>query len=329
MPKTNPHNEANLNPDNYTFYDFVDMFPQVPMMTAEAVQWMHKELDRLKDLLRDKSDSVYSPIGQCAHCGNHIRYHVLYQDVRTGAIIAVGQDCAQHRLDKSPAEWAEKKAKMDQVRALAAAGERRAALAVRFPEAMAVLADYDAARAQLHDDLDVRGQENEDVEARGGIGRGNSDLWKAFMAAWPPFIGDVAMKVNRYNDISEKQAAAIVKARQDALERIAQREQERANATPCPEGRMVVEGTVVSLKWKDSQWGGALKLTVKTDAGWLAWGTCPSALLHSDTADDGLKAGDRVQFTATVTPSDEDPIFGFFKRPTKATILETAPASGA
>jgi hypothetical protein len=52
-------------------------------------------------------------------------------------------------------------------------------------------------------------------------------------------------------------------------------------------------------------------MTVRDDRGFLVWGSVPAAL-------GGIEQGDRVQFNATVTKSDRDETFGFFKRPTKA-----------
>ncbi len=34
-----------------------------------------------------------------------------------------------------------------------------------------------------------------------------------------------------------------------------------------------------------------------------------------------IERGDRVRFTATLTPSDRDPKFGFYKRPSKAAFV--------
>jgi hypothetical protein len=56
-----------------------------------------------------------------------------------------------------------------------------------------------------------------------------------------------------------------------------------------------------------------MKMLVVTDTGWKVWGTMPAAL--------DVDRGARVRFTATVKPSDDDPHFGFFSRPTKAQVL--------
>lgn len=57
-----------------------------------------------------------------------------------------------------------------------------------------------------------------------------------------------------------------------------------------------------------------MKALIKTVEGWKVWGTLPAAI-------DDVERGTKVQFDAKVTPSDDDPKFGFFKRPTKAALV--------
>jgi hypothetical protein len=95
-------------------------------------------------------------------------------------------------------------------------------------------------------------------------------------------------------------------------------------------------------------------MLVKDDRGFKVWGSIPSCLqlfdievseeIEADHVErirnnghdvkhvDGkwilttqqqrsLDKGDRVRFTATVTPSNDDAKFGFYKRPTKAELV--------
>jgi hypothetical protein len=82
-----------------------------------------------------------------------------------------------------------------------------------------------------------------------------------------------------------------------------------------PEGRVELTGTVVGLKVVESDFGATEKMTVRDDRGFRVWVTVPSAIA-------GVERGQRVTLTATVTPSDDDPKFGFGKRPAKAEVLE-------
>lgn len=121
-----------------------------------------------------------------------------------------------------------------------------------------------------------------------------------------------------------------------------------------PEGDgLIVEGRIVSLREKVTDWGTTLKMTVKVttpEGVYLVWGTRPRALdgvygcltcgsttsdhngwVHAPgCADRGGQAagfigsaevGDVVRFTANVTRGDRDPSFGFFHRPRKASVV--------
>lgn len=89
--------------------------------------------------------------------------------------------------------------------------------------------------------------------------------------------------------------------------------------TPCPTGKIVITGTVLSIKSQESNYGTTLKMLVRDDSGFKVWGSVPSKINQDD-----LK-GCRVTFSGTVSVSDNDQYFGFFKRPTKASIIDQAP----
>ena len=75
----------------------------------------------------------------------------------------------------------------------------------------------------------------------------------------------------------------------------------------CPEGRLTLEGVVVSTKVVETPYGSTLKALLECD-GYRVWGTVPSAARWQHQ--------DRVRVKATVTRSPKDPAFGFFARPT-------------
>lgn len=76
------------------------------------------------------------------------------------------------------------------------------------------------------------------------------------------------------------------------------------------EGRQVIEGEVVSCKEKESEWGVAWKLVI-TDGIRKYYGTLPRAL-------DIPERGTTIKIKGTVTRANDDPLFGFFKRPVAA-----------
>jgi len=116
-----------------------------------------------------------------------------------------------------------------------------------------------------------------------------------------------------------------------AIERAAE-EAARDNAESIPVGKHTVEGRITTMRRIESQYGDTWKMRVVTDAGWAVWGTVPTALLGTwewiddepVTTSPRAEIGDRVRFIATITPSEDDRLFGFFQRPRKAEIVEQA-----
>ena len=69
--------------------------------------------------------------------------------------------------------------------------------------------------------------------------------------------------------------------------------------------RHEISGTVLSVKNTYSYGNEVIKMRVEDDRGFVVWGTNNM----------NAEVGDRGTFTATVCKSDNDPTFGFFKRP--------------
>lgn len=87
------------------------------------------------------------------------------------------------------------------------------------------------------------------------------------------------------------------------------------NAEPCPEGRVTVTGRLLGWKTQETRYGTTCRCLVQDQRGFKVWGTLPRAWEEAER-------GSPVTFSAELTPSRDDPKFGFFKRPTKARILE-------
>lgn len=91
----------------------------------------------------------------------------------------------------------------------------------------------------------------------------------------------------------------------------------KAAIPDLPTGKITVEGEIVSFKCVDTDWGTTIKMLVKNEEGWKVYGTVPKALNEAEV-------GDVVRFTANVEASRDDTKFGFYKRPTRATLVEAA-----
>lgn len=126
----------------------------------------------------------------------------------------------------------------------------------------------------------------------------------------PEFAQSIIEKAER-EPLTLKQIVAL----EGCVERLKREAERKRTASEVPAGRHQIEGTVLSLKEKHSQFGTTLKLLVEDDRGFRVFGTVPRELLNS-------KRGDRVRFTATLEPSDRDRLFGFYSRPTKAQRME-------
>jgi len=133
-------------------------------------------------------------------------------------------------------------------------------------------------------------------------------------AALPGFVWNVRETAHRFGNLTEKQEAAVVKVLAQTRQRLVERAEQRESAEDAPEGRVVIEGEVVSVKVKETHFGSRLVFTVRDARGFLVWGTVPAAL-------DTVERGSKVRFTATLTRSDKDAKFAFAKRPSKAEIL--------
>lgn len=126
-------------------------------------------------------------------------------------------------------------------------------------------------------------------------------------------------------------AVSAVQAHRKHLGQVAERkvrEAAKAEAKDVPTGRVVIEGTVTSTRTQSSDWGTTLKMRVVSPEGWSVYGTVPRDIeTRWDEAQDRwveIGEGDVVRFTATVEASRDDSTHGWYKRPTKAEIVQRA-----
>jgi hypothetical protein len=242
----------------------------------------------------------------CGHCGAAIRYSALLvrDDVRE--YIHVGEVCLDNRFQALTKE------EFKRLRETARLNRERA----NFEERIDALVEQHPHLQRLL---------NNDAVVQGSL-----------------FLSDVRRKFVESGRLTDNQINAVQRAfegeerRQKWAAEKAERETKwaaekaalQAAGVEAPEGRVEVEGEIVSVKWHESNIGygygrrsaGAYKIVVKTDAGWSCWATLPSELAAEGAA---TAKGRRIQFTATLTRSDRDPTFAFGKRPTHASFLNS------
>lgn len=136
---------------------------------------------------------------------------------------------------------------------------------------------------------------------------------------------DMVYKLIRYGSMTPKQVEFLGRLEQRIAERPAREakraaEEAVAQPVPCTEERIVVRGTIVTMKNQENRYGTVAKMLVKHADGWKVWGTVPTFL--SDA-----RVGSTVEFQANIKPSGRDPKFGFFTRPAKARVVNERVAS--
>jgi hypothetical protein len=130
------------------------------------------------------------------------------------------------------------------------------------------------------------------------------------------FVQSLQAGLDTYGTLTERQVEVLLQTPAKIKERKARDAAEAkrvAQATPVPNGTEVITGEVVSTKWVDSDYGSTLKMLVLEDRGFKVWGSVPRAI--------DVEQGTKVRFTAAVERSNDDDLFGFFKRPRKAEVL--------
>lgn len=326
MPATatreDPHRVAVLDPADYNLAAFEDMHDEEGMLEVVDVgierSWVERRMiDGVPvatgrahyytetDLFAALMERVENPHYGCRLCGqaHGNRYWYYFEHLPTGDVIRVGSKCAA-ACNLATREQLEDRRTYERRDMAVERGHR--------------LAGDPAARWAIEWCWREVGEDAEAGATGGLVISPDLDDSVSFPRR---FARDLLVRFNREGTVSDKQVALCRKLyaegdeRRERTERI---EREKAEATPIPAdvlaGRATITGEVVSVKWRDSAYGGAFKMVVADDRRFKVWGTAPDALFE----DSELPVGTRVTFDAAITVSDDDPAFGFFKRPTKA-----------
>lgn len=299
MPTLTRHGKATANPADY---EIVGEFYQ-GASDEIAREYQHDAGDILDATPNGDwaevgaPDGHYRLKGSCDACGAAFAYGVVFRHLPTGDLVAVGHTCANHFAAEDV--WTAN-------RNLAEARARKAK--ERFDTRAANFARYGHALRAVWNTI---GEIATDTTI-------DEDGWITELTAY-----DIAMKATRGDQLlSDRAARFMVRKARGALTAKQQREAEAARTgslvEPVEEGKRQIDGNVVRVYWKDDEYyGGSFKMIVEEANGNRLWGTAPAKLLDTYPGLESDCDGVRIQFTATVTRSDRDPHFGFFKRPSK------------
>lgn len=291
------HRPSVINPADYEFVCFeyvkIESF-------ADCARVIEERARQNAHFARTGGDySRHAHGGNCHICGASAIYTILFYHEKTNTYIRTGGDCAE-KLEMGFSFKALSAFRTSIHDALDAKAGKRKALAILeekgYGEAFAL---YEIDMSELPTDGTRTVRDNEGVDVHP-------------ILADALTVRDIVGRLVQYGSISDK-ALDYVGA---LLKRIANRPErerlwaaEKEAALPCPTGRVTIIGVVLKTELRPSMYGEVLKMTVKSDDGFMAWGTAPSGL-------GTIERGAKVTFVATLIPSETDSKFGFFKRPT-------------
>ena len=133
-------------------------------------------------------------------------------------------------------------------------------------------------------------------------------------------------------EIAKREAEAKAKAEKKAIAdaewaEIKRQEQEvydKADPVPVTDDRIKFTGVIQKTYFTNKQWGGSTKMFFLDDRGFRLNGTAIKETYIDEDGDEDRRFVDddvKVSFVAKVIPSEDDPKFGFIKRPNNVEVL--------
>ncbi len=282
--RTDIHRPSAIVPEDYEFVGC----EVVKIEDMGSVAMMQSERERIRAHMARTGGrySTHAHGGNCHVCGNaNAIYTVLFWHQPTNVYIRVGQDCADKMDCGDPTMFRRLSALRDGVQA---DRQTRAGKA----KAEAILADAGLTQAWT---AYVAERQDSDCRAH-------------------DILRDIVGKLVKYGSISDAQINFLRRlvdqiAHQPQIEDQRKAEHEAAEPVPVTDKRIALCGTILAIK--QGEFDNSVRMLVKHPDGFKLWGSLPASLSDAEV-------GDTVEFFATVRPSDRDPKFGFFSRPTKA-----------
>lgn len=253
------------------------------------------------------------PGGSCDYCGTGISYFCWIDDAQ-GKRFKVGSDCVRKTGDQKLKEDIAQ-AKRNTPEAIEARDRKRAAK-IQAQEEKARIARENGERFL---------RETKGLQEAFEVGAAHLDHPKHRDNAF--ILADMHAKLRKYGSLSEKQVSFAL----SLAERITKVWDEETKVA-APTGRVQIEGKVIKVAERESQFGTAYKMILKVQAEggiFLVWSTIPSSILSTVKlvrdayrpyrAIEELK-GKTIRMTATLEHG-RDEYFAFAKRPSKAEVV--------
>lgn len=123
---------------------------------------------------------------------------------------------------------------------------------------------------------------------------------------------------------AKDKAKAEAQAERLEDERLKQEAYDKAEPVPVTDKRIKFTGVIEKTYYTYNQWGGSTKMFFVDDRGFKLNGTAIKETFLDDEGDEVTQYVDngvKVSFIAKVVPSDDDPKFGFIKRPNNVEVM--------
>ena len=280
--------------ENFRYLGSENVIPEsfnvVGYAYSEMIEDMHGvDFEAIIDLDADVPEGLEDELigmvhnkTNCNHCNKVIRYLVVAQDERTEEYHVFGSTCGTDLRDFNMG-------RVDGIKGRTLLARKKAKLAKQRAENVEKAEKFLDANEGLREALELDHHISKDLKA---------NLYK-------------------WASMSEKQVALAFKLVEGAkkfTEMKAKQEEEMKDALPVSEGRLKkVIMTIVSTKEKhvSNHFEDVTKtaLLLTHPDGWRLWGV---VAWNPDLLE--AKNGDTIEFSGSVTKSDKDEKFGFFKR---------------
>jgi hypothetical protein len=275
------HNPVNFDPAHYDIVEYFDNKPPEYHfgMSVEAFRAIREIWEKERDLLFPDRKCY-----KCVHCGNgNVRYVVCARHNPTNTNVCFGADCA-HKLSFANRD----ELKLAELKAKAELNAKKLRLYSKYQKFLTAHPEIANAEQELSNPVHANNM----------------------------FVRDVLGKLKMYGELSDRQVTAVINSLKKDHEMAQQRAAAPKPTAPAPEGRVEVEGTVVSIKSKEGYYGGpsVLKMLVVLNTLAKVWVTIPGSI--------SLRKGDLIAVTATFERSKTDEFFAFGKRPVVRLITQ-------
>lgn len=303
--RTDIHRPSAINPEEYEFVAFEYM--KIENLGDCAAVQQNRAVIKAHMQRTGGTYSGHQHGGNCHICGASALYTVLFYHSASNSYIRTGQDCAE-KLEMS---FGDANAFRNAVRhaagitkgkrlAIAKWTEAGLARAYELREERNTLPAIEGLALQPEDFVSREREQAAWAEARERDRR-----WQHVDK-----LTEMIRTTEMYGTLSERMIG-FAKQLIDKHDRygviVEERQAEKAAAAPCPSGRVTITGTIVKVEERESDFGLVTKMLVKAAEGFMVWGTLPAGA--------PAERGAVITFKATVTPSNDDPKFGFASRP--------------